>query len=302
MMEKMTKHFSSRIDSTILVPSIPPYGSESSPGSIYQRTSRHFLGDEALNQAVLDFVPDVVYSDSALHAASVKLFSLLTWKSIPFIIHLRGDWWREYYSWFASATWRKRLMSSQQYCYNWFSLITAKKATPICRWLERVVHCHVPFKATEVVYQGVDPSQFDGSYEDLGFEKPAVAIIQNHTIYAKVEGLLNFEDVIQRLPSVNFYIAEGEDFGQSYVSLVREVMERCPNVHFVRGISNPSAVRNMLGSADASCACFWLGLLPNNCPGSFVNVKACDCKSGWRGSGNYSRERNWMDREQRGNR
>ena len=220
------------------------------------------LGDLELNKSVFDFSPDIIYSDTSLHAASVKLASLVAQKSIPFIIHLRGDWWREYYAWFASATWRKRFLSSQQYCYNWFSLLTAKKVTPICRWLERVVKCNLPWKPTEVVYQGVDPSQFDMIQERFEFQRPAVAIIQNHTVYPKVAGLVELRPVIESLPSVHFYITEGEKYDQRYVPLVREAFSRCSNVHFVRGIGDPVAVRKMLNSVD----CYVLATGLDCCP------------------------------------
>jgi glycosyltransferase involved in cell wall biosynthesis len=114
-----------------------------------------------------------------------------------------------------------------------------------------VVKAHLPTKPTEVVYQGVDPSEYSGRYDDIGLKRPAVVVIQNHAILPKVEGLLSFRRVIQKLPAVNFYIAEGEDFGQSYLPLIKESFSRCNNVHFVKGINNPTAVRNMLGSADA---------------------------------------------------
>jgi glycosyltransferase involved in cell wall biosynthesis len=249
MMEKMVEQFSRRLDATILVPDFP-YKRRSRSISASKRVRVQFFGDEALTRAVLDFAPDVIYSDTSLHAASLKLSLLANKRSIPLILHLRGDWWHEYYSWFASASWRKRLLSSQQYSYNWFSLITASKVTPICRWLERIVKSHLPWKPTEIVYQGVDPSEFSRSTVNLEFKKPAVAIIQNHSIYPKVEGLLKFNNVIQRMPAINFYIAEGEDSGQSYLPLVKARL-RSSNTHFVKDISNPNAVRAMLTSADA---------------------------------------------------
>ena len=248
MIEKMIEHFSPRLESTVIVPAFP-YTERSRSVPIKQRFVRQITGDVLFNKAILDLAPDLIYSDSTLHGASVKLFSIAKRRSIPFIIHLRGDWWREYYSWFGSASCRRRLLSSQQYFYNWFSLLTASKVTPICRWLQRVVETHLPTKPTEVVYQGVDPSEFMGSSEDLGFRKPAVAIIQNHSIYPKVEGLLGFCDVIRHLPDVNFYIAEGEESGQTYLPLVKEKLASS-NTHFVKGITTPDAVRKMLTSAD----------------------------------------------------
>jgi glycosyltransferase involved in cell wall biosynthesis len=130
------------------------------------------------------------------------------------------------------------------------------------------VNHHLPWKATEVVYQGIDPSQFDKTHETLNFERPAVAIIQNHTIYPKVAGLMKFRSVIQNLPSIHFYITEGEMYDQRYVALVRESMRSCKNVHFVKGINNPDAVRRMLNSVD----CYVLATELDCCPTTILEA------------------------------
>ena len=226
------------------------------------------LGEDAIGKAVINFEPDLIYSDTPLHAANAKLFSFFTGRTIPFIIHLRGDWWREYYAWFASAPWRKRLRSSQQYSYNWFSLLTSRKITPICRWLDRIVKHYLPCKPTEVVYQGVAPTEFDQTTEAFEFQKPAVAIIQNHTIYPKVAGLIKFRRVIQSLPSVHFYITEGEMHDQRFTRLVNESMATCGNAHFVKGINNPNAVRKMLNSVD----CYVLATELDCCPTTILEA------------------------------
>jgi glycosyltransferase involved in cell wall biosynthesis len=260
MMESMAVHFSKRIDYRILVPSY--LYSKSQATSMSGRIRIQLFGEESIRRAVLDFQPELVYSDSALHAAVLKLFSLSVRKSIPFVIHLRGNWWQEYYSWFTNASWRRRAFSSQQYCYNWFSLITSKSITPICKWLEKVVRCHLPFKPTRVVYQGVDPLEFDETSETYEFVRPAVAIIQNHTILPKVAGLLRFSAVIKNLPSVHFYITEGEAYDQRYVGAVKQAMEGLRNAHFVKGINSPNAVRQMLNSVD----CYVLATELDCCP------------------------------------
>jgi glycosyltransferase involved in cell wall biosynthesis len=261
MMEKMVEHFSPRMNAVILVPSFP-YTRKSRVLSRSRRLHVQLLGEPDFNKSVLDFGPDIIYSDTSLHAASVKLASLVARKSLPLIIHLRGDWWREFYSWFASASWRKRLLGSQQYCYNWFSLLTAKKVTPICKWLDSVVKCNLPWKPTEVVYQGVDPSDFDTTGEKFEFERPAVAIIQNHTVYPKVAGLIEFKPVVESLRSVHFYATEGEVYDQRYVPLVKKAFSNCPNFHFVEGIGNSHAVRKMLNSVD----CYVLATGLDCCP------------------------------------
>jgi len=261
MMERMAVHFSKQIDYRILVPSYP-YKTESKPSSRFDRIGIQLFGEDSTRRAVLDFKPELVYTDTTLHAATMKLFALSVGKSIPFVTHLRGNWWQEYYAWFRYAPWRKRVLGTQQYFYNWFSLITSVKITPICRWLEKVVKCHIPFKPTQVVYQGIDPLEFSETSEKYGFNRPAVAIIQNHTVLPKVAGLLKFSRVIKGLPSVQFYITEGEAYDQSYVLDVKQAMAGLENVHFVKGINNPSAVRKMLSSTD----CYVLPTELDCCP------------------------------------
>ena len=261
MIERMAVHFSKRIDYRILVPSYP-YSPESKATSMNRRINIQLFGQDSMRAGILDFQPDLVYSDTQLHAAVVKLFSLSVRRSIPFVIHLRGDWWQEYYTWFSEASWRKRALSSQQYCYNWFSLISSKKITPICKWLEKVVRVHLPLKRTEVVYQGVEPSEFKVVSETQEFERPAVAIIQNHTVLPKVTGLLRFREVAKNLPSIKFYITEGEPFDQRYVGAVKQAMADLRNVVFVKGVNSPGAVRKMLNSVD----CYVLATELDCCP------------------------------------
>jgi len=261
MMESMASHFSKRIDYHILVPSYP-YSKKARSTPMSKRMSAQLFGEEHVRRSIREFEPDLIYSDSTLHAAVLKLFLITSGKSVPFVIHLRGNWWQEYYSWFREATCRRKLLSSQQYCYNWFSLATSSRITPICQWLERVVNIHLPFKPTQVVYQGVDPLEFNSTSEQYDFDRPAVSIIQNHTILPKVLGLMKFSEVAKRLPSVNFYITEGEGYDQLYLSEVKRTMAGLQNVHFVKGVSNSNAVRKMLNSAD----CYVLATELDCCP------------------------------------
>ncbi len=121
--------------------------------------------------------------------------------------------------------------------------------TPICRWLEARVKRHLPWKQTEVVYQGVDPGLF---YEERGLEleHPAVAIIQNHTVYPKTLGLLAFRRIIQKVPDVHFYITTGERRNQPYLPLVEEKLRGLKNVHFLGNVSWPEGVRKLLSACD----------------------------------------------------
>ncbi len=259
----MAENFSSRIVYAIATESYPATTLRAAQDySAKSRILRFFLGDKALKEVVAKFGPDVIYTDSALYGAHFKILSFATRHGAPMIVHLRGDWWREYWAWFSVASWRRRLLGTQQYTYNWTSLVSAKKVTPICRWLERVVTHYLPCKETEVVYQGVDPRQFFPRNESRKPEHPSVAIIQNHTIYPKVAGLLQFRQVVEKLPKVHFYITEGESDDQRYLELVKKTYRGADNVHFVKGVDSPAAVADMLAAAD----CYVLASGLDCCP------------------------------------
>jgi glycosyltransferase involved in cell wall biosynthesis len=149
----------------------------------------------------------------------------------------------------------------QQYVYNWSAVVSASKVTPICRWLQAVVGHYVPWKRSEVVYQGVDPKEFrpEGGFDAL---RPSVSIIQNHSIFPKVQGLLNFKNVVQRLPAIHFYIAEGEAWAQNFLGLVKEHYAGIPNVHFVKDVNTSGAVSRMI----TACDCYVLASGLDCCP------------------------------------
>ena len=220
-----------------------------------------------MRDAIIKFEPDIIYSDNALYTAQFKLSSLFSRQRIPVILHLRGDWWRKYWAWFSTASFRKRALSTQQYSYNWTSVATARKITPICRWLEKTVNHNLPWKRTEVVYQGVAPEQFYAE-DGLTLEHPAVAVIQNHSIYPKVVGLLQFKRIAERLPMMHFYIAEGEYEGQQFLPRVKQAYAGLANVHFLPDIVGIDAVRRML----TACDCYALATGLDCCPTTILEA------------------------------
>jgi glycosyltransferase involved in cell wall biosynthesis len=124
-----------------------------------------------------------------------------------------------------------------------------------------VTNHYVPGKRSEVVYQGVDPGELrpEGGFDSV---HPSVAIVQNHSILPKVQGLLNFREVVNRLPKVHFYVAEGEAWAQNFLPLVKEHYARLHNVHFVKGITTSGAVSRLL----TACDCYVLASGLDCCP------------------------------------
>jgi glycosyltransferase involved in cell wall biosynthesis len=261
MVQKMAMEFTSRIEYNIVTPRYPLPQVEWNKMRFPEKLDEKLLGGSSIRGIIRRFKPDIVYSDSPLYASQFELASLLSPKSTPVVLHLRGDLWREHWAVFASAPLGKRILLMQQYSYNWGAVTLASKVTPICRWLQSVVRHYVPWKRSEVVYQGVDPKQFR-SEEGFDALHPSVAILQNHSILPKVQGLLNFKSVVERLPRVHFYIAEGEAWAQQFLGLVKEHYAETSNVHFIKDVTTIEAVSRML----TACDCYVLASGLDCCP------------------------------------
>jgi len=268
MTQRMAQEFSSRVTYEIVTLTYPNQISRHAPlrRKVIDRLLPRTTTGQSLSKVISSFDPDVIYSDSPFYAGQYQFTSFLRRKK-PMILHLRGDWWQEYWDWLGSASWKKRIISIQTLSYQTAGMLLASKITPICKWLEQIVKRHSLNKNTEVVYQGVDPAQFYPQ-EGLNFERPSVSIIQNHTVYRKTAGLLNFYNVIVKLPEVHFYIAEGEAVNQSFLSLVKERFSGLSNVHFVPEITSTDAVRRMLTASD----CYVLASGLDCCPTTILEA------------------------------
>ena len=261
MVRKMAMEFTSQVEYSIVTPRYPLPQAEWSRMRFTEKLDEKLLGGSSVRGVVRKYKPDLVYSDVPLYASQLELVSLITAKRVPFVLHLRGDLWREHWAAIASAPIRKRLLLMQQYAYNWNAVALASKVTPICRWLQAVVRHYVPWKRSEVVYQGVDANEFRPQ-EGFDALRPSVAIIQNHSIFPKVQGLLSFKNVVERLPRIHFYITEGEAWAQNFLGLVKEHYAGIPNVHFIKDVNTVGAVSRLL----TACDCYVLASGLDCCP------------------------------------
>jgi len=261
MIEKMAAEFTSRVEYNIVSTRYPVPQAEWRQMTITEKFGEQLFGGSTIRHTLREYDPDIIYCDSPLYAAQFLFANILTSIRTPVVLHLRGDWWREHWATFGLASTRKQLLSMQQYSYNWAAVTLASRITPICRWLQAAVRHYVPWKRTEVVYQGVDTEQFR-SEEGFEIQRPAVGILQNHSILPKVEGLLNFKTVVTRLPHVHFYIAEGEAWAQQFLGLVKQNYAGLSNVHFVKDITTAQAVSRML----TACDCYVLASGLDCCP------------------------------------
>jgi glycosyltransferase involved in cell wall biosynthesis len=265
MVERMTDEFNSQMVTTVVTPGYPSVVNEVK--SFRTKIDDQFFGGKSARDAIAAFEPEIIYCDNPLYASQFKLCSVLRGKRIPLVLHLRGDFWREYQTWFDMARWWKRPRVFPQYLYSLASVCLAKKITPTCEWLNRVVINHVPWKRTEVVYQGVDPNEFFHE-SGVSLERPAVALIQNHTIYPKVLGLLKFCRVVEKLPDVHFYISEGERVAQRYLPLVKQHYSSFKNVHFLSNVDTVLNTRKVLSASD----CYVLASGLDCCPSTVLEA------------------------------
>ena len=190
---------------------------------------------------IQEFRPDIIYTDDTFSATIV---SKLSNNKIPVLIHLRGNWWIEFWS-NLSWSWKHRLYAPVNYLMTNLSFKLADGFVPICKWLEKDVNRRLPGKKTDVVYQGVTPNIF---YPEKGmeFEHPCVGIVQSHHILPKVEGLLNFREVVRRLPGVNFKIA-GDG---PHLERVKNHFRKEKNVKVIGRVSYPQELRQFLTEID----------------------------------------------------
>jgi glycosyltransferase involved in cell wall biosynthesis len=224
------------------------------------------LGSRELRGAITRFDPDLAFSDG-MYGTHFEIASLWARKRRPLIIHLRGDPWSEIWARFLKTEFPMRLSTIQEYAYCRASLEFASKVAPVCKWLEGIVRHHIHNKQMQVLPPPVDLDHYYPE-DGLQFEKPAVAIMQNHSAYPKVAGLLDFKRVVEKLPDVHFYVAEGEAAPQPFLPTVREHYSGLENVHFVGGIYGPTGVRRML----TACDCYVLATKLDCCPVSLIEA------------------------------
>lgn len=206
--------------------------------------------------------PDIVYTDYPHYPVwYAKIHKCLSRRNVPVIAHLRGDWWTEFDSWISTSSNLDKVFAVHRYYFTHMALGLADMVTPICRALDEIVLKHFPSKRTFVIPQGVDPSIF---YKEQGIqlEHPNVCIIQNHTIFPKVKGLLEFARVTKDMPDVSFYISGGQPISQTYESLVRDTFANSPNVHMLGKVDYPSGLRQLLSEADVYVLASGLDMCP----------------------------------------
>ena len=202
---------------------------------------------QKLESIINEFKPDIVFTERASHFSSL----ILKYK-IPLIIFVRGEnilphhWsevkWKKQ-SLDKSVTKRFETLAKQKIadkCFRESFLIL-----PICKYLEKIISKNCPDKAINVLYQGIDESDWF-SEKGLELKHPCVGLLQGAEIWEKAKEMLILPKVIEKMPDVNFYwVGDGP-----YSDKILPALEKFDNFHWLGHLKYPNEVRQFFSEID----------------------------------------------------
>ncbi len=207
-----------------------------------RKISNWFETKKKFNNLINEFKPDAVFVDRQTNfgVAASKL-------GIPLLVHVRGDYWAEQIM--ARETLYK---SPQMRTVLWYKDRIAQKCfkdstiiLPICKYLEKRVQEYLPEHNTQVLYQGIEPSNW---YEDPGMElkHPCVGLVQSANIWEKVKQLMILPKILEKFPDVMFYWAGDGPYAKN----VLPILEKYKNFKWLGKLEYPNKVRQFLSEID----------------------------------------------------
>ena len=116
---------------------------------------------------------------------------------------------------------------------------------PICKYLENIVKEHYPNKPTEVLYQGIDPSNWYPQ-KGMNLKHPCVGLLQDARIWEKTKEMLTLAKVMEEMPNVTFYWA-GDG---PYRDKVLPLLSKYENFKWLGSLQYPDEVRKFLTEID----------------------------------------------------
>ncbi len=168
-------------------------------------TSNKALPSPRMLSLIQKVKPDIIFTDTPYYTLHFsKLVNRFN------ILHLRFDLWDETdanrytYPSFFSRAFTTYLSGLKESCINKADLVLLNS-----KWLQGQFKKNVPNRLNDVLYVGIDPNQWKSKPDDkrIPLKHPAVAGIFNLGQINKVKGLLNFIEVIKKMPDVHFYFA-----------------------------------------------------------------------------------------------
>ena len=207
-----------------------------------RKISDWFQTQKKFDRLISDFKPDVILVDRQRHFARIASNS-----SIPVIIHLRGNIWKEI-EWAKETTYKSFLKKIALKVWITIAKETFQKSSliiPICKHLEEIVKENYPNKKTGVISSGIDTSKWY-QVKGMTLKHPCVGLVQGAVIWGKVQEMFVLEKVLEKMPDVTFYWA-GD--GQ-YKDKILSVLEKYDNFKWLGNLEYPDKVREYLTEID----------------------------------------------------
>ena len=219
-----------------------------------KQLGKYFSSKKKFRKLIDKFKPDAVLVDRQSN------FGLEVIKTgIPVFVILRGLHWSELE--FAKKTiytnffMRKILDVRAEISEKVFAGATA--VLPICEYLIDKIQEHHPKQSIEVFVEGVDSTKWH-KQDGMKLKHPCVGLLQDANWWGKTKEMLILENVIKKMPDVNFYWA-GD--GQ-YKNKILPVLEKFDNFHWLGSLQYPDKVREYLSEIDIYALITGMDLAP----------------------------------------
>ncbi len=219
-----------------------------------KKISEWFLGNQKFKKLIQEFQPDAIFTDRqshfALHAIKTK---------IPTFILLRGHYWQEYF-WGMKTMGNNLKTRTVIWLRNRNAEKVFKNATavlPICKYLEDIVKQRYPKQNTGVFLEGINSSRWYHT-EKMELVNPCVGLLQDANWWGKTKELLILEQVLKKMPDVNFYwVGDGQ-----YRKKITERLEKFNNFKWLGRLEYPTDVRKFLETIDIYALITGMDLAP----------------------------------------
>ena len=213
-----------------------------------------FQNRNKFNKLIQEFKPDAIFVDRQRH------FGVAASKTkIPLMVHLRGNFWEEInmarqtlyktpHKRLALWAWEK--MGNQ--CFEGADIIL-----PICNYLDKIVKTHYPNKNSEVLYQGITPSNWY-PVKGMNLKHPCVGLLQGAWIWGKTKEMLILSKVLEAMPNVTFYWVGDGPYREQIIS----VLGKYDNFKWLGRLEYPDKVREFLSEIDVYALISGLDMSP----------------------------------------
>ena len=218
------------------------FDSDYADGFPSRKIKSWFSTNKKFKKLIDGFKPDAIFVDRTRHFAIEASKT-----SIPLIVHLRGNQWKEFImareTLYKSKEKRMALKKWEEMgeeCIQKSDLIL-----PICDHLSNITKEKYPDKSIETLYQGITPKNW---FKKKGMElkHPCIGILQSATIWEKTKELLVLPKILEKMPDVHFYWA-GDGV---YKDQVLPTLEKYENFHWLGSLDYPNKVREFLTEID----------------------------------------------------